>query len=387
MWIGNANWVEQDVANHQVRNLRTLLVDDTVNFERHLFRRRIENGQLDVRLARRWYERAQRDLGSWDGTSASGTVNNNHNSDNRLVAAFVRAMVDSLASSTRADFPDTFEFDRDRIHVLRWELQGMVALEVCIKRFELFVQEDLHRRDPIPAWIIRDLRAAFVSLMEDDHHDYQDEGSHEQEQQKQRSWVQQVDKLSLQMAHAVRQLSGGFYHHNHHHHHCRSWSVQRQQTVQRLEKHLRRDLAIGGDHRADVGVVPSGLWHHYEDLALRVLSAETLAQTVVFLGQPVLAAAQLATTTTITNSSTTTTTTTGPTPSHSRSNHHHHPLTSSTDGIHATSSSGLPTPSSSPSLSPPTPPSFEENLTDLARRLAHITSLHWRIFAPIVYLS
>ncbi|KAI9887590.1 MAG: hypothetical protein M1823_000574 [Watsoniomyces obsoletus] len=276
-----------DVANHQVRNLRTLLVEDTVNFERHLFRRRIEKGELDVRLARRWYERAQRDCASSGiEMNASGGMNNTqtNSNNNRTVATLVRAIVESLASSssTRSSLPDTFEFDRDRIHALQWELQGMVALEVCMKRFELFVHEDLRRRGPIPARIIRDLRGALLLLMEDEHHDDEDEegsGGEESQQQQQRSWNQQVDELALVMARAAHRLSSGSQHH-----HLRSWSEQHQQTVRRLEEHLQRDLAIGDNpHCVGGDNTSSGLWRHFEEKTLRKLSAGTISQTIVFL--------------------------------------------------------------------------------------------------------
>jgi hypothetical protein len=336
-WL--ASWALcQDVANHQIRHLRALLVEDTVNFEQHLYLRRIETGRLDVEYAQRWYANAAR---AWEQQPEASRIS----IDCTPVAVLVSALTESLGSTYLGDLPDTFEFDLDRLHGLRSDLHGTIALEVCTKVFELFMLQSLDGRGeedqtppppppPPPPPVLMKLRSALIHLLED-------AGSVQ-------AWAQQADKLALEMARhaccsaAAATVAG----HNPKGSSSSSSSLPVPLTlpdasvVRSLTERLRRCL------RSDCV-----LWRFYEGLALRFVTGEALQHTLSLLDQSLLAAADLA-------------------------------MAQACEAVERSTSSSS-SPSSTSSFS--SPPSFNGMLTDIARRLAHVASLHWRVFEPLVY--
>ncbi|KAF2430682.1 hypothetical protein EJ08DRAFT_660617 [Tothia fuscella] len=109
-----------DVANHQIRHLRALLIEDTINFERKYNINRIKRQRYNISYARSWYHSGKRSLeripliqdGSWP---------------NRDVEAFLAALLDSLIPTTDSmPWPDTFVLDFDRLQMLKCEVQELM---------------------------------------------------------------------------------------------------------------------------------------------------------------------------------------------------------------------------------------------------------------------
>jgi hypothetical protein len=255
----------------------------------------------------------------------------------------VRALTESLGSTYRGDLPDTFEFDLDRLHGLRSDLHGTIALEVCTKVFELFMLQSLdgkgeedHTPPPPPPPVVMRLRSALIHLLED-------AGSVQ-------AWAQHADKLALEMArYACCSAAAAATGAGHQAEECSSSSslsvrlaLPDANVVRSLTERLRRCL------RSDCG-----LWRFYEGLALRLVTGAALQHTLSLLDQSLLAAADLA-------------------------------MAQACEAVERSSSLSS---SSSSSLTPSSssPSSFNGMLTDIARRLAHVASLHWRVFGPLVY--
>jgi hypothetical protein len=125
----------KDVANHQIRNLKTLLIEDTINFERRYHLDRLVNGRARVNIdaAHSWYSSAleeyrqectpQRDV-------------------RRLqLDTFVRAVVSTLFSgSSQCNFPETFYLDQDRLRTLKAEVDDMTLFDICFEMFGLLLK-------------------------------------------------------------------------------------------------------------------------------------------------------------------------------------------------------------------------------------------------------
>lgn len=116
-----------DVANHQIRCLRPMLIEDTVHFEQRFFYKKIQNSRLDVSAARAWYNEAVR---SYEGKPQ-------HNRLFGGTASFFEALSKLILPSTLKEaIPNTFVFDEERIVKLRSDMLDAINLEVCMRLYD-----------------------------------------------------------------------------------------------------------------------------------------------------------------------------------------------------------------------------------------------------------
>lgn len=116
-----------DVANHQIRCLRPMLIEDTVHFEQRFFYKKITAHKLDISGARVWYGEAVR---CYSGTSQDSRVFGES-------AAFFEALAKLILPTTAKEtIPNTFLFDEERIVKLRSDMLDAINLEVCMRLYE-----------------------------------------------------------------------------------------------------------------------------------------------------------------------------------------------------------------------------------------------------------
>lgn len=102
-----------DVANHQIRHMRPLLIDDTINFQRRYNAHRISIGKISASDARLWLR---------------SSLHQQSSHLDALVAGLIR---DMLHNDTANMCPQTFYLDGDRIRALRVELHSRVYHAIC----------------------------------------------------------------------------------------------------------------------------------------------------------------------------------------------------------------------------------------------------------------
>ncbi|KAH8778827.1 T-complex protein 11-domain-containing protein [Diaporthe sp. PMI_573] len=116
-----------DVANHQIRCLRPMLIEDTVHFEQRFFYKKITANRLDITGARLWYAEALR--------CHSGTPHDTRSFGE--TAAFFAALAKLILPSTAKEtIPNTFLFDEERIIKLRSDMLDAINLEVCMRLYD-----------------------------------------------------------------------------------------------------------------------------------------------------------------------------------------------------------------------------------------------------------
>jgi hypothetical protein len=125
-----------DVANHQIRCLRPVLIEDTVHFEHRFFYKKIQLRKVDITTAREWYRDANR---AFAGTLPAGS-SQTFGDMGVFFEALSRLMLPSTSEKT---VPNTFLFDEERIIKLRADMLDAINLELCMKLYE-----DLDRRYP-----------------------------------------------------------------------------------------------------------------------------------------------------------------------------------------------------------------------------------------------
>ncbi|KAJ9137027.1 T-complex 11 [Coniochaeta hoffmannii] len=126
-----------DVANHQIRCLRPVLIEDTVHFEQRFFLKKIQGGKLDLEMARRWYQNAKHE-------APMEYLDPRHPYAQAFgeTAAFFYAAAKLILPSTPVEVPNanvcpnTFVFDEERLLKLRSDLHDTICLEVCMRQFE-----------------------------------------------------------------------------------------------------------------------------------------------------------------------------------------------------------------------------------------------------------
>ncbi|KAI9663430.1 MAG: hypothetical protein M1829_006068 [Trizodia sp. TS-e1964] len=124
-----------DVANHQIRSLRHLLIEDTVHFQQKHFKRKISSGTLNVEECLRWFRQSYSDEQQETYTSSDPNLG--------ALQQFFKAMVHSLRTSAGTkSIPDTFSLDNDRILKLRSDVQELIFLEISVDVFK-FVSESV----------------------------------------------------------------------------------------------------------------------------------------------------------------------------------------------------------------------------------------------------
>lgn len=111
-----------DVANHQIRSLRPILVDTAVDFEQDYYEQVVEKRRFDIASSCQWFATA---AASAERRPASAGATTKH-----YKSALIGA-VTQLITCSSSDFPATFGFDFARLSAFRSDLRQLVCLQLC----------------------------------------------------------------------------------------------------------------------------------------------------------------------------------------------------------------------------------------------------------------
>lgn len=109
-----------DVANHQIRHMRPLLIADTVNFQKRYNDHRIGLGKLNPEVSRIWLDQEYDSLSMIEGHSFTYL--------DALTHAILR---DLLFCSNTTSLTSTFYLDLDRLRTIRVDMHNMICHKVC----------------------------------------------------------------------------------------------------------------------------------------------------------------------------------------------------------------------------------------------------------------
>lgn len=155
----------QDVANHQIRAFRVLLIEDTVPFLQEYFKGKMNRGSFQVEPAREWYLSVRSQTRQEEANDPKTPVEIDDNL--KPLEALFRGISEQLLQfSSPADFPETFLFDSERLWQLRSTVQNLINLDIAWYIFESYVNK--HKRYlSAPAETYSTFRSRIWSLMED----------------------------------------------------------------------------------------------------------------------------------------------------------------------------------------------------------------------------
>lgn len=131
-----------DVANHQIRNFRYTLIDDTVLFQQEFFGAWIHHASVEAKASREWYLGVHNlhELCQVDGQTPRSLP----------LAVLVHGILEGcLYHADDLKLPVTLTHDHKRLKEVRVDIQDYVHLEMCLAVFDQLVQEALTHRRPV----------------------------------------------------------------------------------------------------------------------------------------------------------------------------------------------------------------------------------------------
>lgn len=126
-----------DVANHQIRCLRPVLIEDTAHFQQRFFHKKLQaRSKVDTARARLWYRDADR---QYSGVETPTEMQQGLGEMGGFFYGVSRLILPS-ASHDHFDgayrFPGTFLFDHDRLEKLSSDAVDAICLDMCMKLYE-----------------------------------------------------------------------------------------------------------------------------------------------------------------------------------------------------------------------------------------------------------
>ncbi|KAI5264305.1 hypothetical protein E4T47_08821 [Aureobasidium subglaciale] len=166
-----------DVANHQIRHLRSLLIDDTVNFQQKYHLHKIAANRFKLESARSWFKQEE----SLFSNRALGLT---------PLEIFSSAVLRSLLSQDPpSHFPETFHLDAERLRILRSDLHSLVQMDMCCNAFDVLIKDKIDDNTRLAAR--KSLQANIADIIGES-----------------RLYLENLENISAQIVRLVLQLEG-----------------------------------------------------------------------------------------------------------------------------------------------------------------------------------
>lgn len=116
-----------DVANHQIRILRPVLIETAVDFERDYFNQLINHCKIDISDSLKWFYKSY--------TKKVDPANQiKESKDSEVFTSLITSSIIDLLScrNMATEFPSTLAFDHTRLVLLRADVRQLVCVQLCI---------------------------------------------------------------------------------------------------------------------------------------------------------------------------------------------------------------------------------------------------------------
>lgn len=168
-----------DVANHQVRSFKLLLISDSVPFLIDCFTKMIESEQLDPKRSQQWFKHVK---------------NTRFASQSSEFCRFLSGLLD-LCSSNTTTMPETFEHDQERLQALQHDIQDLVQMRICTTTYVTLVKRK-NPKSPVNPVEFHHLQERIVQLMHSEEGVNEGVGCH-------------LEEIAFEISRAVTAANGG----------------------------------------------------------------------------------------------------------------------------------------------------------------------------------
>lgn len=145
-----------DVANHQIRILRPVLIETAVEFERDYFMQMISRCKLDISDSINWFKNNDKEL----------KLNNNEISPSKVLISSVLNLLS--CSKMVSEFPSCLAFDHSRLIVLRANVRQLVCLQICSVLYRQLVLSNNSSKDKLNKKSLNLLKKEIMAIVTDD---------------------------------------------------------------------------------------------------------------------------------------------------------------------------------------------------------------------------
>lgn len=129
-----------DVANHQIRTLRPVLVDTAIEFEQGYYHQIMDKGKFNMHDSLLWYTK---NLAKYKDHMAVQKPSVVQKPSDVYSSAFCYALCRLLSCASDdlvSEFPSSFGFDFTRLADFRAELRQIVCMHLCVSLFQILLR-------------------------------------------------------------------------------------------------------------------------------------------------------------------------------------------------------------------------------------------------------
>lgn len=181
-----------DVANHQIRTFRLLLIDDTEQFQRDYFERLIQDCKFDPLLSGKWYASSLRHLPRY-------SIDAKFKSVRGMIPLIIGLSNNITAFRMPEAYPMTFCHDARRLSQLRHDIQDLIHLHACFHIFNLTISDRTRGRlysAPNPAYA--SLQARIFAILGSSYRSAEDDSK--------TLWKNNIANIALEIVRAANIL-------------------------------------------------------------------------------------------------------------------------------------------------------------------------------------
>lgn len=129
-----------DVANHQIRILRPVLIETAVEFEKDYFSQLIGHHKLDIADLLKWYKRGYLKKLEVMKTIFPNEIDNNVTKEHFNRNFLISSILELLSCRKMVnEFPLTLAFDHTRLILLRADIRQLVCIQLCVVLYKQLI--------------------------------------------------------------------------------------------------------------------------------------------------------------------------------------------------------------------------------------------------------
>lgn len=157
-----------DVANHQIRLLRPVLVETAIEFEEDYYNQMISKNKINIADAIEWFK-------SKVEVSPSSLGNNKSTLQevSTLKSITLEGLLDLLSCcKVVTEFPSTFAFDQARLVLLRADVRQVVCLQLCLNVYKqllrIYQPSIAYRKKALSQATLESIKKDIIAIITDD---------------------------------------------------------------------------------------------------------------------------------------------------------------------------------------------------------------------------
>ncbi|ODV60261.1 Sok1p, partial [Ascoidea rubescens DSM 1968] len=162
-----------DIANHQIRTLRPVLVETSLEFEKDYYNQLISVNKIDIKDSLEWFKSSYKKYASSpEITSISKVENLKSKVGIDLKRVCISAILNLLSCrNMTSEFPLTLSFDNSRLALLRAEIRQLVCLQICLYIFRQLVlthSDKKYRGKLLTTESLKSIKNEILAIITDD---------------------------------------------------------------------------------------------------------------------------------------------------------------------------------------------------------------------------